>query len=251
MEIINKTYESYFKGKEFSNALRVNYNLVDNKLFQSRVDYILKIVKSKKVIHLGCVDHIPLVEEKHKMGLLLHDDLVKNTSRCLGIDINEEGIKFFKEQLGYHDVISMNITEDPPNPVILSETWDYLIMGELLEHIDNPVNFLEKIKNKYSQNIKNYIITVPNAFKINNIKNIFKNIEEINTDHRYWFTPYTISKILISAGYSIDEMCLVMLNSPSIRGPIHRFFLKRFPLFRDGIAICGSFLSQILKTKTL
>jgi len=35
----------------------------------------------------------------------------------------------------------------------------------------------------------------------------------INSDHRYWFTPYTISKILVSAGYTPEKIIFSNLNS--------------------------------------
>jgi hypothetical protein len=36
--------------------------------------------------------------------------------------------------------------------------------------------------------------------------------EVINSDHRYWFTPYTISKILVSAGYTPEKIIFSNLN---------------------------------------
>ncbi|MBE9547614.1 MAG: hypothetical protein IMF10_09025 [Proteobacteria bacterium] len=74
-----------------------------------------------------------------------------------------------------------------------------------MEHVDNPVLFLDSIKRKYSKHIDKLIITVPNAFKIENfifIKN--DNIEMINSDHRYWFTPYTLGKVVTRACLKIE-----------------------------------------------
>ena len=31
-------------------------------------------------------------------------------------------------------------------------------------------------------------------------------LEIINSDHRFWFTPYTITKVLVSAGYNPEKI---------------------------------------------
>jgi len=53
----------YLYGKKFSNG----YNLLlhDNK-FISRLNCLLDITKGKRVLHIGCCDHIPLIAKKRK-----------------------------------------------------------------------------------------------------------------------------------------------------------------------------------------
>ena len=54
-----------------------------------------------------------------------------------------------------------------------------------------------------------YVITVPNALCFTR-KAVFMNgFERINTDHRYWFTPYTIAKVMYEAGIMPEECCFV------------------------------------------
>ena len=54
----------YISGEKFSNALTVEIKELfsDNK----RVDLIKNLCVNKKIIHIGCVDHLPLIEEKIK-----------------------------------------------------------------------------------------------------------------------------------------------------------------------------------------
>jgi hypothetical protein len=46
--------------------------------------------------------------------------------------------------------------------------------------------------------------------------------EVINSDHRFWFTPYTISKILVSASYNPEKISYSNLQSLNIRDLIKR-----------------------------
>jgi len=47
---------------------------------------------------------------------------------------------------------------------------------------------------------------VPNIYNKLQYRNMLQFKEVINSDHRFWFTPYTITKILVSAGYSPENI---------------------------------------------
>lgn len=51
-------------------------------------------------------------------------------------------------------------------------------------------------------------MTVPNALSKINFELAQKNIECINTDHKYWFTPYTTIKVLNEAGYKLEQLIM-------------------------------------------
>lgn len=78
--------------------------------------------------------------------------------------------------------------------------WDYLLLLDVLEHIPNPIFFLENVKQRLSKNSSKIIITVPNAFSIGNFFLTFLSKECINTDHYFWFTPFTLAKVCVEAG---------------------------------------------------
>lgn len=197
------TVFNYLTGKKFIGSLYVTISDLA-KTPITRVEFLTTKVKGKKIIHLGCVDHLPLVDSKIKSNTWLHSLLCEQSQRCLGIDINQEGIDYIKS-LGYKDSIYYDMLSEPASETILKENWDLLILGEILEHVDNPVLFLTKIREKYGSVIKQMVITVPNALRWINFKNVLKNKEVINSDHRFWFTPYTLAKISTQAGYEVEE----------------------------------------------
>lgn len=199
----NNTVTEYLHGKKFSNSLTVDipyYQAIPN-----RIDLVTQLCSSKRVIHLGCLDHLPLIKEKVARNQWLHKRITEASAACIGVDINTETRNYVEKEFGITNVIIHDITGSPINEIV-KEKWDYAILGELLEHIDNPVNYLTRIKNNYKGSIDKIVITVPNAFTANTFRAAYESKEVINSDHRYWFTPYTIAKVMHEAGIEVDEI---------------------------------------------
>ena len=194
----------FLKGEKFSSALEIP--LTPRKDFiHRRTEFLTHFVKEKKIIHVGCVDHLPLIEEKIENNIWLHKLLTDSAQKCIGIDINGEGIHYVKEKLGFNNVYYSDIINDPCEQ-ILSDTWDYFILGEIIEHVDNPVAFLTKIWHKFHHNTKGIVISAPNALSYRVFNAAKKSKEIVNSDHRYWFSPYTLSKVVSIAGFKIREI---------------------------------------------
>ncbi len=230
--MFDNTVKDYLLGNKFSNSLRVKVAQRETSI-TSRLDKLVELSAGKKVLHLGFADHLPLIEEKIKNRRWLHTLLCESAKKCVGLDINGEAIGFIEEKIGIKDLYKHDIVNDPILDVITAEKWDYIIIGEVLEHIDNPVAFLTAIKKRYANYIDRVIITVPNAFDLQNIRLLKKNIEFINTDHRYWFTPYTLAKVCTEAGYSVDDFVFCQSYMPS--GYFDKLLLKKRPVLREGI----------------
>ena len=120
--------------------------------------------------------------------------------------------------------------------------FDYAILGEVLEHVDNPVLFIASIIDSYRENIDRLIITVPNAFSSWHNKMAKKGIECINSDHRYVFTPYTLTKVLNEAGMEVEEIVFADPNLNIIekiyRKITSRTACKRPWLSRTLVCVC-------------
>jgi hypothetical protein len=50
------------------------------------------------------------------------------------------------------------------------------------------------------------VITVPNAWTQTTMRMANRSAEIINSDHRYWFTPYTLSKVIVQAGLQLEDI---------------------------------------------
>lgn len=216
--------------------LQANIKLDPIRDIQLRPNVIFDIVENKKVLHLGCTDHLSILKNKLEHGAYLHRQLSYVAEKCLGIDINSKAVNFLKSE-GIHNIIISDITE-PGNEKITQEDWDYLLMAEVLEHINDPVAFLKAIKNNYKNNIRGIIITVPNAFGLIHLSYpLNQGTESINSDYRYWFTPYTLCKVVYEAGFIIDDliMCLYENSISMLDGNEKR--LKEQPILLDEIVL--------------
>lgn len=203
----------YIEGKKFSNSLKVYCDF--HGVVPDRVEFVVNLTRGKRVVHLGCLDHLPLIEDKVNRRKWLHKELTESCSACIGIDIDKEAYDFVQTRYGFDNIFLSDFTKDNI-PQVSTKKWDYAVLGELLEHIDNPVEFLSSIKKNYSGTIDKIIITVPNAWTRTTMRMAAKSVEIINSDHRYWFTPYTLAKVMHHAGIESDET----------------FFTNRVPLNR-------------------
>jgi len=210
----------YVIGEKFAQDLKVPLSPTKYEDI-TRIDKILELTKGTSVIHVGCTDHLPLIDEKIKNNKYLHKLLVNNTKKCIGIDINKEAIDYLIQKHNFTDLFCLDILKDD---IIIGENeelFDFVILGELIEHIDNPVDFLKMIRQKLQGKAQKILITTPNIFSLHLVKDIKKNVEQINSDHRYWFTPYTLTKIATIAGFINCEIHFASRNLPYIRRKIH------------------------------
>lgn len=224
--------EKFTDGKDFKVSKTSDPNI-------KRIEYLSKVCKDKKVLHIGFADHLPLIENKITNNTWLHQRLIDNTSLCIGLDINVEAIKFCKEKLTIDNIHYLDIVEDNVPEFISNDVFDYMVLGEILEHVDNPVQFLKGIKEKYSKHVKKIIITVPNFLDLTNIVRIPNNVECINSDHRFWFSPYTLAKILYLSGFKDMEFSFSQSYMPNSLW--QRFLIKRYPMLRETLIMIANF----------
>jgi len=209
----------YLTGRSFSNLEKFKF---EKKAFiPKRLVLLEQLLTGKTVLHFGCCDHENLIEEKVANHSHLQVKLADITHKCIGLDNNEDGIKKLQslqiENCYYYDLF---VTE---NAEIETESYDYILLGEILEHISDPVAFLSMIRSKF-KNAKKIIITVPNAFSSTNFYNIKRGVEEINTDHKYWFTPYTVAKVATEAGFQFESLYFVDRSKISIFDKVIKWY---------------------------
>lgn len=225
-----RTVQPYLTGEEFSNALRIEYQ-ESNCNAACRAEFLCNLVAGKRVLHIGFADHFQLLKKKSREGSWLHAQLVDVAEFCVGVDIDERAVAYCREVLNFDNLYCHNIVEDDPLEAIAGGQWDIAVLGEVIEHIPNPVSFLKSLRMKYGSCIGKVVITAPNAWELSNLINIRKCAEFINSDHRFWFTPYTLSKIAADAGLQILDMYFV--NAFPETRIIRRLLQSRYPMLKE------------------
>lgn len=201
--LISSELKKYLTGELFSNGLLVPFG-DELEICKSRLVSLKMLCKDKRVIHFGCSDHLPLIEKKLENGTYLHEILGKSAQNLVGLDYNNKAIEAMSNIHGYDHVYTFDLFTGSLPRIITNEKYDYVVMGEILEHVDNPVNFLQKMQEVFAPYCEQIIITVPNIASKHRFNCIIQNMECINTDHRYWFTPFTLAKVISRSGMDVS-----------------------------------------------
>lgn len=161
--------------------------------------------KNASLIDVGCAGHLRNIDNQIKSGTWLHGELDSLVNINYGIDINERACIHLRENYGRSDIIAGDITKDIKRiKEFIRGGTDYILLADVIEHLENPIEFLRIIGiNGYAKKI---VITVPNAFHFVNLWFAVKNSEVINSDHKFWFTPFTLMKCCKEAGIIIEEI---------------------------------------------
>ncbi|GFI17973.1 hypothetical protein IMSAG249_02154 [Lachnospiraceae bacterium] len=172
---------------------------------------ILKRMGAANIIHIGCCGHFHNIKRQMENNSHFHALLIQNFKKVIGFDIEEKAIKYLTS-FGINDIYAKNFVEDVTEvDKIICEKFGnepyIVLLPEVLEHIANPVQFLEKIKAHHGKDENKILISVPNAYGFGRVWDaLFHNRESINMDHKYMFTPTTILKVMCMSGIIPEEI---------------------------------------------
>jgi 2-polyprenyl-3-methyl-5-hydroxy-6-metoxy-1,4-benzoquinol methylase len=207
-------------GRTFSSGRR--FNLGKSGRASRRSDRLIELARGRRVLHVGCCDHLPLIREKMRLGVYLHQNLCRVASRCTGLDTNAEGVELLRK-LGFADTYT-------PDDLPMAD-YDCCLLADVIEHVGDPVAFLRSIRR---HRFGELVVSTPNVFRW---RNLLPGAELINTDHRYWFSPYTLCKVLVDAGYEPSAVELCHADYASWRGALAARVADLVPRWRDSLIV--------------
>jgi len=183
---------------EMQNQMQKYLLSIRNVVNTPYIDWLLQQVTNKSCLDIGAIEHdlsfTELPTWKHK--------LVSQASRhTVGIDILEEYVEVTRQR-GF-DIRVCDATSD----VFTGETFDIVIIGDVIEHVENPVNLIRfSIRHLNEGGI--VIAKTPNPYFFDHIKKHLKNKACVNADHMAWFTPTMALEIARRAGCSLDSYAI-------------------------------------------
>lgn len=134
-------------------------------------------------------------------GLFLVEAIKNNKfQHYTGIDISETSIKGTKQIISkfLENSDRCNLFVQDAMKISDKNKYDFIVFGELLEHLENPYEFLQKIKKLLNKNGKAYFSTVANAPTI---------------DHIYLFNSVgEIKEIVQKAGFKIEKEIIISVD---------------------------------------
>lgn len=161
-----------------------------------RLEFISEMCTGKKVLHLGCTN-APYTEESIQDNMLLHFELEKRASSLYGIDADRNGIELLEKHgtknLYFADLEDLDALD-------LKETFDVIVAGEMIEHLNNPGLFLNGVRRFMNPDTK-LLITTINAycgmrFVWYGLRGKRGKAEPVHPDHVAYYSYSTLSLLL-------------------------------------------------------
>jgi methionine biosynthesis protein MetW len=124
-----------------------------------------------------------------------------------GVEINKEDVLEATSKL--RKVYSINIETD--NLSIISDKYDYVYFGDVIEHLIDPVNTLNRIKTLLKDN-GSIIFSIPNmgyiAIRLELMMGEFEYTETglLDKTHLHYYTQKEVIRIFNDSGYEIKLM---------------------------------------------
>lgn len=223
----------------FSDALSIDFSRVR---IQERTELVSSLTQGSSVLHFGCCDHMALIAEKMRAGTWFHDTIAACADRAIGVDIDEEALDFCARARPKAEFVNWNVLHGGVPDLIAEASWDWCLLPETLEHLGDPVSFLSALRERLSEHCRYLLCTVPNATLLGNFVSAARGREVINSDHRHWYTPATILKVLGDAGFGDFEMAALRYGrKPGLKGVVKRRVEELSPLLASGLAVQASF----------
>ena len=217
-----------FYERKFDCKVEEEKNYVNKDSFYSTHSEILKVVeKNSNVLDIGC-------NEGH-IGSLLKD---KKNCKVTGIDkIKNSNISL--EEYIQHD-LNLGV------PSINYSKYEYILILDLIEHLNSPEKFLEDLKNKLKNNSQlQIIITTPNiAFFIIRIMLLFGQFNYgkrgiLDRTHTRLFTFSTLKRLIAQSDFKL-------VSSKGIPAPYPLAIGNNF--FSKSLTYLNIFLIKISKS---
>jgi len=159
-----------------------------------RLEYIANYCTDKIILDIGCLDETALIKKDTQHWL--HGRIARRAQHVVGIDNSEiippDGIKTSEKSIIYQgDGVKLDTL---PEKII----FDILVAGEFIEHIENPLEFLRTVKEKFPN--KEIIISTPNGVAFANTLLGFIRREVQHPDHLHIFTFKILNTLCRRAG---------------------------------------------------
>ena len=165
-------------------------------MFRLRTETMLDWVKGPEVLDVGCTGHFVEIGAPN----WLHGRLRQKFPSVSGIDISEENAALLRRN-GFDKIYVQSAEKFE-----LSDRFDTIVAGELIEHLANPGLFLRQARAHLKPGGR-LVLTTPNAFSLLFISYaLFKYPKTCeNLQHTCWFCPQTMKELVDRCGFKIEH----------------------------------------------
>jgi hypothetical protein len=165
-----------------------------------RIRFIAESCAGRRVLDLGAMDETAW-QAKRGRGTWLHEEIGRRALSVDGIDnsalVPEEGLS-----TGVHATIRRGDITQPERLIAAMErSPDVIVAGELIEHLDSPLQFLRRFAGIERLAGKTLLVTTPNATALHNVLIGLTRRESTHHDHLCILSYKTLSTLCTRAGF--------------------------------------------------
>jgi SAM-dependent methyltransferase len=160
-------------------------------------DFIVALCTGRAVLDIGCVDHSAQVQEA--LGATwLHHRIRQAAAETTGLDHAEQEALQLNAR-GYNVVVGDAHTFD------LGRPFDVIVAGDVIEHLNNPGQFLERCAMHMAPGSL-LVLTTPNPFNLEQaVRALLQNSTVVNEDHTAWFDPEVLWELTSRHGLRVVD----------------------------------------------
>lgn len=164
-------------------------------VYRSKLEWIGRFLSPTcRVLDVGCVCH----DLDQTAVPWLHRFLVDRAGYVVGVDILPEAVERMNRQ-GYRAVCADAETLD------LNETFDVVVAGDLLEHLENAGRFLDRAARHLAPGGV-LLLTTPNPVTVVRLLRVLlKGDAGANKEHTCWYTARVLRQLVQRRGFRVVE----------------------------------------------
>jgi SAM-dependent methyltransferase len=175
---------------------------------------LVEFARDRRVVHVGFVDEHRL-EAKVGRGTWLHARLAESASSLVGLDVEEEGVRWATEH-GF-DAYAVDAQSPKAVAALKLEAADVVIAGEVVEHLDAPGPFFRSLLQLVHPDGL-LVVTTPNAYRLLNFLAPAGGVELVHPDHTAWHSPHTLATLLARSGWEVEDAAYYQNPAPGMEG---------------------------------
>lgn len=184
-----------------------------------RIDYLREMATGRRVVHLGFAD-ARCAEFHIDRGMWLHAALGEVATDIVGLDLDADGVAAAREA-GYR-AFCVDCRDATAVAALGLEPAEVVVIGELIEHLDDPGAMLDAVKSLVATNGV-IVITTPNGHGLFNVCAALAGRELNHPDHVTLYSWFTLSNLLARHGWrTVDTSVYVPVLTSAGSGMTQR-----------------------------
>lgn len=182
-----------------------------------RIKTILPLLpEGGSILDIGCAQHD--AGERSDPNWL-HQHLYEIGNEVLGIDYLEEEIAELREA-GY------NVEHQNAETMDLGREFDTIVAGELIEHLSNFGQFLDRVNNHLLPGGA-LVLSTPNPWALHRFYQAFQGEVYSNPEHTCWFDERTLRQTLKRHGFEVESVAYVEPPAWGVRKILYKLDQKK------------------------